>query len=142
MAKEKIEDQNGKDTGLTFSNYSGDIVTKSEEQLQEEKRKLEAIDKMTQSELQKGTIVSTKYWDASVGDELRGVYDGFKPIESEGKPLIAIQITTSEGKYLAAGQHLVEAFIGNSIKAGSAVHVKHTGLSGRMKMFEVRILEV
>lgn len=137
----QIVDQNGQDTGLTFANYSGTVIQKTEEERKQENERLDKLSKLKGEDLEKGKVMSTKYWDASIGDTLIGVYDGFKPIVSEDKSLVAIQITTKDGKFLAAGQHLVEAFLGNSIVAGSAVYVKHTEMSGRMKMFEVRILE-
>lgn len=148
--EEKVLDQHGYDTGLVLSNFDGDVETMTEAQREAEEKRLQAIDKVSKKAIEDAKVATTRYWDAeTIGDSIRGIYKGFRVLQVEDehqpgtkKPIGAVLIKTSNGVYMAAGVHLVEPFLGGQIPQESAVHITYQGKKNRMKLFEVRLLEV
>ena len=140
-----VANQHGEVTGLTVSTQEMAIPeAPTREQIAERQAKLEGLDKIKIEDKQS---VTTAYWEAEEkGQELRGIFQGWKILEKrdetaeEGvKKIPAAVLLTKEGTFLLGSTQLVDSFL--QIPQESAVYVQYTGKKGRMKTFDVRILD-
>lgn len=140
---ENIITTDGEVTDLTIAgNAMPAQVTK--EELAERYKKLEELDKIN---IEQGRSIVSSYWEARAGDEIRGIFLGWKVLEKkdqtepEGvKKIPAIVVETKEGERLIAAMQVVESFY-KKVAEGSAVYIRcDKSKTGEMKEFTIKVI--
>lgn len=145
MTAEAIANQNGEVTDLVMSeNNELNLQAPTREMVEARQAKLQGLDDINIEDKQS---IVTAYWEAEEkGQSLRGIFQGWKILEKkdddaeEGvKKLPAAVLLTKSGTFLLGSTQLVDSFL--QIPQESAVYVEYIGKKGRMKTFDVRILD-
>lgn len=140
---EQLITTEGEVTGLQITGDAfASPVTK--EEIEERQRKLKSLDDI---DVNTGTSIVSSYWEARQGDEIRGIFMGWKilekkdPNEAEGvKKIPAVVIETKEGQRIIGAMQVVDSFYGK-VPDGAAVWVKCTkAKTGEMKEFEIKVI--
>jgi len=140
---EQLITTDGEVTGLEIK---GDafVTPVTKEEIEERQRKLQSLDDI---DVNTGTSIVSSYWEARQGDEIRGIFMGWKilekkdPNEAEGvKKIPAVVIETKEGQRIIGAMQVVDSFYGK-VPDGAAVWVKCTkAKTGEMKEFEIKVI--
>jgi hypothetical protein len=140
---EQLITTDGEVTGLEIK---GDafVAPVTKEEIEERQRKLKSLDDI---DVNTGTSIVSSYWEARQGDEIRGIFMGWKilekkdPNEAEGvKKIPAVVIETKEGQRIIGAMQVVDSFYGK-VPDGAAVWVKCTkAKTGEMKEFEIKVI--
>lgn len=139
-----IANQHGEVTELSVSSES--MIAPQAPSREEIEARQEKLAKLDEIDVEEKQSIVTSYWEAEKGDEIRGIFQGWKILEKkdeneeEGvKKLPAAVVLTKSGTHLLGSTQLVDSFL--QIPIDSAVYVKCTGKKGRMKEFDVRLLD-
>lgn len=143
MSSTQLINQDGEITDMAIAGQAF-VSPVTKEEIEERQRKLESLDAINIEE--KPSIVSS-YWEARAGDEIRGIFMGWKilekkdPNEPEGfKKIPAVVIETKEGQRIIGAMQVVDSFYGK-VPDGAAVWIKCTkSKTGEMKEFEVKMI--
>ena len=102
--------------------------------------------KIKKADVTKSPEAGIKYWEAGKGDELRGIFVGWKTFlpkdaEEGSTPIIAAVIRVSKYMaYMSGAVQLTSAFM--NIAEGSGVFIKcDEAKSGSAKVFTVKVIE-
>lgn len=143
---DKVVNQDGEETTLVFANMPSMVKKLTPEQAQKNKERLAKLSEMSDKDIEdKSVTISEKYWEAEdKGDSITGIFHGWRVLEkSENddivKLLAGIIETPKDGTFLNCGTQLVQAL--HQVQEGSLVKVTYTGKSGRMKIYEVKVIE-
>ena len=145
--KETVTNQDGENTGLELANFAGNVKTLTQEELDARKAKIRQLSNMKKADIKaNSTNVSTRYWEAKQeGDSIQGMFIGWKVLQkkedNEVKSLLTAVIETEkDGTYLNSGTMIVEAF--QNVAEGSLVVVTYVKTEGRMKVYEVEVIDI
>ena len=140
--KTAIANQNGEPTDLVIGNGMMQMAQVDSEKLNSD---LERLEKLESVELKGRRSANVKYWEAEKGDEIRAIFLGWKRLEKpdEGTGEIiglpAVILRTKTGDFINASTIIVESLMG--IAQGAGLHIKCTGKKGRMKTFDITLLD-
>lgn len=137
-----IVNQNGQSTDLVLANVPAEIVTVNPEEIKDDLKRLAELDKVSPDGKRSANV---KYWEAEKGDELRCIFKGWKRIEktnettAEVENLPAAILRTATGDFISMATIIVDSLM--TVPTGKGLYIKCTGKKGRMKTFDVVILD-
>jgi len=148
MKKEttELKNQDGENTGLLLAKKP-EVPYYEPPTPEELAERQEAFKEMENIKADNAQSVTSKYWEARKGDEIRGIFVGtrmlFKNEGDQQKELPAIVIDTKDGEYLCSQLQILDTFInGRRIAPKSWVYLKCThDKSQEMKEFEIKVLK-